>query len=335
MNYDHLLAISDSTGVFEHCLNAAPRVEYGYCVDDVSRALIFLTRAAQSGEPQSDEVRALSDICLDFVVDSQSPEGLFINRRAVDGSWFGPATAEDHWGRALWSLGIVAGSDSDRRGEALRSFDAGAVHRPVFLRSMVFAGLGAAAIVESIPDHDAARLLLSDAALRIDRGPSLNWPWPEARLTYANAALPEVLIRAGHLLDSEEFLVHGLELLRWLLIWEMLDHHYSVSPAGGWSLSDPRPGFDQQPIEVAALVDACAAAYEATGDPAWIEGIRRGAAWFDGDNDTGIVMGNASIGSGFDGLREHGRNGNQGAESTLAYLMVMHRHQVFAEANVR
>jgi hypothetical protein len=91
-------------------------------------------------------------------------------------------------------------------------------------------------------------------------------------------------------------------------------------PARGWARGDPRPGFDQQPIEVAALADACARAHEVTGEPRWLRGVELSAAWFLGSNDSGQVMYDPQGGGGYDGLEQGGRNENQGAESTLAMI---------------
>ncbi|CAB4885763.1 unannotated protein [freshwater metagenome] len=327
---DHLLALSDRYGVFEHCLGAVPRREHGFCVDDVSRALILLTRERNSGAAVSVEAGRLASRSLSFVLEAQDEDGLFVNRRAVDGTWYGRASAEDHWGRGMWSLGEVVQSADERRDKALDAFELGARHRPPFLRSMVFAGLGAAGVVAAEPDNEAGRSLLRDAADRIPAGMSAGWPWHDVRLTYANAAIPEVLIRGGLLLEDPRMLKRGLSLLDWLLDVEIIGNHLSVTPAGGWSQGELRPGFDQQPIEVAALVDACSAAVEASGDGSWLRGITMGNAWFEGDNDAGVEMGNPLTGAGYDGLHADGRNDNQGAESTLAYLMVVQSARLHA-----
>ena len=100
---------------------------------------------------------------------------------------------------------------------------------------------------------------------------------------------------------------------------ETTGHHVSVTPVGGWARGEPRPGFDQQPLEVAALADACALAFDLTSDRSWARIVRSCASWFEGDNDIGIAL-TGSSGGGCDGLEKHGRNENQGAESTLAML---------------
>ena len=186
---------------------------------------------------------------------------------------------------------------------------------------MAFAALGAAELLSVNPDDTLARSLLSDAADSL-MGPSQHagWPWPERRLTYANATLPEAMIAAGVTLERPVVLRRGLDLLEWLLERETRDGHLSVTPVGGRGPEDRSPGFDQQPIEVAALADACARADTVDDNVRWREGITATGNWFLGDNDAGAVMWDPDTGGGFDGLEKDGANRNQGTESTLAFL---------------
>jgi hypothetical protein len=190
---------------------------------------------------------------------------------------------------------------------------------------MVFAALGAAEVLAIDPSHARARLLLVDAADKIGRPSPLDtqWPWPEPRLSYANAAVPEALIAAGDALGRTELIDHGLVLLGWLLDRETVDGHLSPTPVGGSGPGDHAPAFDQQAIEVAAMADACHRAYSVTGDHVWLNGIQMAAGWFDGDNDAGTPMFDADSGGGYDGLHATGPNLNQGAESTLALLSTL------------
>jgi hypothetical protein len=184
---------------------------------------------------------------------------------------------------------------------------------------MAFAALGAAEVLTRYPDHAQARRLLADAAGRVTVPPG-RWPWPEARLRYANASLPETLLAAGHLLADPPTLRAGLAMLEWLLSVETAGDHLSVTPVGGWSAGEPRPAFDQQPIEVATLAEACGRAYEITGAEHFQQALRRCEAWFRGANDTGISLVDELTGGGYDGLERRGRNENQGAESTMAVI---------------
>jgi hypothetical protein len=189
---------------------------------------------------------------------------------------------------------------------------------------MAFAGLGAAEVMRLDPRHVGARSLLRDAAaavgpFRADRP----WPWPEPRLSYANAVLPDVLMAAGDSLHDDRLVEEGLQMLGWLLDLQRADGHLSLTPAAGWVAGEPRPGFDQQPIEAATLADACARAFDLTGDARWSDAVELAAAWFFGRNDVGISMYDNESGGCCDGLEPHDRNENQGAESTLALVTTL------------
>lgn len=326
----HLLCLSDEVGLLEHALGAAPRLDHGYCVDDVARAVVLLCR-----EPSpSAVVTELAGRYTVFLVRAQGPDGGFHNRLGYDGHWHDEPGTGDWWGRALWGLGVAAASGPGWiRDAALSCFDRGAELRPPHVRAMAFAAFGAAQVLAAYPAHRAARGLLADAAAAIGGdGPDSAWPWPQERLHYANAALPQVLISAGDLLGDPAMKERGLRLLGWLLDSESVAGHLSPAPAGGRSPGDERPGFDQQPIEIAALADACASALEITGDPRWAQGIQLAAAWFDGENDSRAPMRDPATGGGYDGLTPTGPNQNQGAESTLALLSTLqHRRRLRTE----
>jgi hypothetical protein len=193
---------------------------------------------------------------------------------------------------------------------------------------MAFAALGAAELLAVQPRNLRARELLADAVTVI--GPlsdDPSWPWPEDRLSYANAAIPEAMIAAGVLLARPELLADGLRSLRWLLDGCTVDGHLSPVSTKGAGRGDLRPTFDQQPIEVAAFADACNRARSVTGNPRWSAGVDLAIGWFAGDNDLGTAMVDPLTGGAFDGLTPDGPNLNQGAESTLALITTLqHRH---------
>src|SRR6478672_3084626 len=149
------------------------------------------------------------------------------------------------------------------------------------------------------------------------------WPWPEPRLTYANAVLPEAMIAAATALDDATLCRRGLDLLAWLVEFETADGHLSPTPVAGRGAEDAKPGFDQQPIEVSTLADACARASAVDANPIWPDGVRAAAAWFEGDNDAGMTMWDPDTGGGYDGLHADGVNLNQGAESTMAVISTL------------
>ena len=137
---------------------------------------------------------------------------------------------------------------------------------------------------------------------------------------------------AGWRLGRDRMLHNGLRMLEWLLNVETRDGHLSVVPAGGWGPDGDRPAFDQQPIEVAALADACMRAATVTGDSSWLAGVEMSVSWFLGDNDAGVPMLDERTGGGCDGLSRDGRSRNQGAESTLAMISVLQQGQRLSPA---
>jgi hypothetical protein len=200
---------------------------------------------------------------------------------------------------------------------------------------MAFAALGAAELLTVHPDDGSARALLVDAAdsmTRVRWNPG--WPWPERRLTYANATLPEAMIAAGSALERPVLLKRGLDLLEWLLDRQSSHGHLSVTPVGGSGPEDRGPRFDQQPIEVAALADACARASSVDSNRQWMDGVTAAANWFLGDNDRSVVMWDPETGGAFDGLEIDGANLNQGTESTLALLSTL-QHARTSESVLR
>jgi hypothetical protein len=334
-SFDHLLALSDHIGIFEHADHTNPRREHGYCTDDVARLLIVIAR-----EPgPSPEVRELGRSALRFLAEAQSDDGKIRNRRTASGHWQGDWTVEDCWGRSLWAFGTAArrAPEAWMRQSALAYFERGTQPRSPWPRSMAFAALGAAEVLWLDPSHDGARLLLVDAVATIGPlGPDPHWPWPEPRLSYANAALADALLAAGDHLGRSDVIADGLTMLSWLLDRETIDGHLSPTPVGGAGPDDYPPAFDQQPIEVAAMADACHRAFEVTGDEDWLSGVAMAAAWFAGDNDAGVPMWDPESGGGYDGLHAWGPNLNQGAESTLALVStVQHGRHLTSVTQVR
>ncbi len=242
------------------------------------------------------------------------------------GGWVDEPALEDAWGRCIWGLGTAAARSNVAwtRQSAIMQFERAAQERSAWPRAMAFAALGAAELLAFDPQHRAARALLIDFAASV---PAPNhdpkWPWPEPRLTYANAVLPEAMIAAGAALADATLTRRGLDLLAWLVAFETADGHLSPTPLAGRGAEDARPGFDQQPIEVSALADACARAAAFDANPTWLAGVRAAADWFMGDNDAGEPMWDSDTGAGYDALQADGVNSNQGAASTLAVISTL------------
>jgi hypothetical protein len=320
--FRHLQRLTDHIGLLEHAEGIVPRHEHGYCVDDVARGLVVVCR-----EPSpSEELVTLGRRYLYFLAQAQASDGRFRNRLGYDRRWRDKPGTEDCWGRSLWALGTAAarGPTMVIREESFARFGCSARVCSPWPHAMAFGALGAVEMLERWPDHSGALTLLDRASAVIGEPPAdTAWPWPARRLSYANAAIAEAVIGAGWKLGRPRVLRSGLRMLEWLLTVETRDGHLSVVPAGGWGPGEVRPAFDQQPIEVAALADACTRAAAVTGDSGWLAGVERSVAWFLGDNDAAIPMFDERTGGGCDGLGRTRRNRNQGAESTLAMISVM------------
>jgi hypothetical protein len=320
--FRHLMRISDHIGLLECTEGIVPRHQQGHCVEDAARGLMIVCREP---EPR-DELVTLARRCLHFLAQAQVPDGRFHNRLGYDRRWTDMPGTGDCWGLALRGLGTAAarGPAAAIREESLARFDRGAQLRSEWPHAMAFAALGAAEVLSVLPGHPVALDLITAAVGVIGEPPEdTAWPWPAPRLSYANAAIAEAVIVAGEKLGDDRVLRNGLRMLDWLLAGETRKGHLSVVPASGWGQGEPRPGFDQQPIEVAALADACVRAAAVTGDTGWLNGVGLSVAWFLGDNDARTPMFNEHTGGAHDGLGPTGRNRNQGAQSTLAMVSVL------------
>jgi hypothetical protein len=324
--FAHLTRMTTPMGIWEHALYSEPREANGMCTDDNARALILLLRQSDL----SPELRDMADAYLRFVVDAALPDGGFRNRRRSDGMWADTLGSDDSQGRAIWALGTAISHNAGGRSAALDLF-ARQEFRSPSPRANAFAVLGAVEVLAAAPGHHHAMDRMKAWVGNIVLRSGTEWPWPEARLAYDNARLPEALIAAGSVLDDEPMLKKGIDLLDWLVTTEMQHGHFSFTPVGGWAPGEDRPGFDQQPVEAAAFADACARAWDITGTEKWRRLVELAALWFLGENDGGALLYDPETGGGYDGLTPSGANLNQGAESTIAALSTLQRAAKLAQ----
>lgn len=315
---EHLERLTTSFGIYEHALLHEPRPEHGYCVDDAARAIVLLCR-----EPQLNQrAEKMLDLYIKFTLEAITENGACHNRMDAHGLWTDEAGKGDWWGRASWGLGFAAvhAPESRQRSAALDGFRLLSKATSPDRRAIAFAALGAGEILLEQPEEIQARKILMEAKALLSEQISPDWFWPEARLGYSNASIAEAAMLTGLALQDESMTELGIRMLEFLLSIEIRDGHFSLTPVGGRGPGEVEIQFDQQPIEISAIADACARAWTITGDPRWIVEIERAWRWFLGDNDVGVAMFDPRTGAGFDGLHAHGPNQNQGAESTLAML---------------
>ncbi len=318
-DFSHLVRLSTSRGLYEHALFNEAREEHGYCVDDVARGFVLLCRETK----QDQHLLALENIYLDFVLEAIAADGSCHNRMNAAGKWTDIPSTSDWWGRAVWATGVgaVHGSTPQIRNRSLEGFRLLTRLSTADRMALAFAALGAGELLILNPKEAAAREILLLAELHLQpKVVDVNWLWPEPRLRYCNGAVVEAILIAGWALRDMALLERGLAMLKFLLVVETHEGHFSVTPPEGRGSGDPKPAFDQQPIEVAALVAAAARAWEYSGNPRWLVEVERGWNWFLGSNDGGVQMFSPETGGGYDGLTQTGPNLNQGAESTISML---------------
>lgn len=319
--FGHLRRLTDRIGLWEHARMSTPRLEHGFCTDDNSRALVVVSRQAHL----SGRLEDLAAIYLSFVLDARTASGGFHNRRDAGGRWIDDVGSDDSQGRALWGLGTVArlGPAASMRSAGADAFATCTSFDSPHLRANAYAALGAVEMLLAEPGHAAATDLLERTSGVIAGAALGRIPWPETRLTYDNARLPEALLAAGGALGDHQLIAIGTRLLKWLLRVETNGDHFSFTPAAGWAPGEPRPAFDQQPIEASAMTEACFRAWSVTGDAAWRMHAIRAVWWLMGRNDTGMVLFDRATGATGDGLMEQSVNENRGAESTLAGIAAL------------
>jgi hypothetical protein len=310
------MTLVDGTGIFEHALFDVPRRRDGYTTDDAARAVVLLCDLGV--DARTTEAYAT---LLGFVIHAVDPSGSVHNRLGYDRSWSDRPGFGDHHGRAAWALGVAAArGPTGSREAALVTFDRLVPYDGHHLRPHALAALGASEVLGIAPGHNTAGVMLHRAADRLGSGAQ---PWPEPRLAYDNARLPEGLLTVGAALDRRDLVDRGLEMLDWLVDVETRDGRFSFTPAGGAAPGETRPLFDQQPVEAAAMAAACLRAWRITGEDRWAELTLRTGRWLVGENDAGVPLIDPDSGACADGLHRNGINHNRGAESTIAAASVL------------
>lgn len=334
---DHLLRLTDDVGILQHAKFAVPDRYHGYCTDDNARALIAVLMAQEATSEISPAGRSLNDLAclylsfLHYAFNEQT--GRFRNFMAYDRRWLEEVGSEDCHGRAVWGLGVAIGlSRSDHLvGAAMPIFEKAlaAIEDFTSPRAWAFGLIGAQAYLNRFAGDSEVRRIRDRLAQRLysmwtDHA-TPEWCWPEAYVTYENARIPQALISAGQALESREMVSAGLASLEWLARLQLDErgHFVPIGNRGWYSRGGGRARFDQQPVETHAMMEACRAAYVATQDRKWADYAQLCLDWFLGRNDLSVPLYDEVTGGCCDGLTPDGPNRNQGAESTLAWLLTL------------
>ncbi len=339
LHLEHFFTMTDDTGILQHARYCSPDRTHGYCTDDNARALIV---AAMSWSIfHDDRVIEPMRTYLSFLSYAQRREtGRFRNFMSYDRRWLEDAGSDDSQGRAIWALGyLISHAPSESfRSLATEMFQACA---PTFEelshpRSWAFSILGLHYYLRHFTDDTDMRAKLSGLAARLNKAfaayESEDWPWCEDTVTYDNGRLPQALIIAGTDLGRKDITSRGVSSLKWLVDIQTTPQGYlsTVGSDGWYPKEGERARFAQQPLEPAALIGACKAAFRATEDAKWLGVMRRCFEWYVGRNDLDTAIVDFKTRGCFDGLESKGVNKNQGAESLLSWLislLIMHEMQ--------
>jgi glycosyltransferase involved in cell wall biosynthesis len=317
LRLDHLARLTDEGGIVQFASGDEPDRGSGYCVDDVARLAIVAAGLFGQGAAAV-RAGAWLDMSVRFLAEAVGPGGIR-NMRAADGTWLDEPHLGDHFGRALWALGVLAGIREDAADPLCELL--AAVPGLTFPRSAAYAALGLARV--PTPEARAALRIVAgrlDAAVRTG---TPDWCWFEPELTYDNARLPQGLIAAGRALGEPAMVRRGLATLDWYAGQVGLSgRHPMLRNVGNhWRRAGTRVSDegDEQPLDAAATVEALVEAFRCTGEERYAELARRAHAWFHGANRAGASLYDRASGGCHDGLYADGANPNMGAESTLAY----------------
>lgn len=329
---DHLLALTDDTAMFQHAIFTVPNCTEGYTLDDNARALIAGVLMEEESRALETHSLALQRKYLAFIRYCFDPAaGQFHNFVGYDRRWLDSVGSEDSHARALWALGTVVGRSHQPalRNAAAQLFAMAypACRNFTSPRAWSFAILGMQDYLRTLTGDVEIKRLRLDLAQRLydlfQQNCAPDWCWFEPYLSYANAKLPHALMMAGHWTGNAVWRDTGLNALRWLMR-QQTGPGGCFEPVGvdcNWRHGEPKPRFDQQPIEAHASCSACLEGYRITHDEFWMKEAQRCFTWFLGRNHLNAVVYDSQTGGCRDGLHPDRTNENQGAESTLAFLL--------------
>ncbi|MBW1782183.1 MAG: glycosyltransferase family 4 protein [Deltaproteobacteria bacterium] len=328
---DHLKAFTDDTGILQHANYTIPDRTHGYCTDDNARAMLVAAMGQKYLPTNGLGLDSLSGHYLGFLLYAYNEKnGRFRNFMTYSRHWVEEIGSEDAHGRALWCLGkAVAFFDDPGQiamsttlfNKALRVVEN--FHSP---RAIAFCLVGMHAYLHKFSgDSDVRRIreLLADRLFNQFKNTATDdWPWLENALNYANGKLSHALLLSGQWMQRSDMIDMGLQSLKWLLSIQTEEGHFAPIGNNGWyEKGGYKARFDQQPIESNAMIEACVEAFNITRDKTWIDSAVMCFNWFLGNNDLNMLLYDAKTGGCRDGLMADGINQNEGAESTLAWLL--------------
>jgi len=335
VNLNHLLTLTDSTGILQFAKYSIPNRNEGYATDDNSRAL--LVAVLNKNIFNNPQANRLVNIYFSFILHAYNEvSGLFRNYMSYDRTWLEEAGSEECNANALFVLGyLMKNPTSDSTlGIAKMLFDKVIGKTLAFTSPRAFALIlmGCIFYLDRFSGAREVRRICRNFAERLlaeyEKNSDDGWKWFEPIASYNNGRLPQALLLAGEFFKNKTYIAKGLESLEWLydVQYDEDSKHLSLIGNNGWLVKGKQKAkYDQQPVEIPALIDACYMAYRITKKKEWITRISIAFSWFLGNNDRQQTMYDYTTGGCFDGLTSSVMNQNQGAESTISWLLSLHR----------
>jgi glycosyltransferase involved in cell wall biosynthesis len=325
---DHLIRLTDDTGIVQHAKFGIPNLKEGYCLDDNSRALLTVLKAYDIRK-ESNSMK-LMPIYLSFIHYMQNDDGTFRNFLSFNRNYLDEVGSEDSFGRTIWALGyLMKNSPNDsyhQLGKEIFSKSVNQFENLVHIRGIANTIIGMAYYLKIFPTDEVmiSRLInLSDKLMKFYfKNSSEEWKWVEDILTYDNGIIPLALFHTAEILKDEKILTVAKDMSEFLEKVTMKEGYFTPVGSNGWYRQGGQCArFAQQSIDTMSMVLMYYRAFTVLKDKKYLEKMFKCYMWFLGENDLRIPLYDFETAGCNDGLEEFGVNRNQGAESTIAYLL--------------
>ncbi|MCC5815211.1 MAG: glycosyltransferase family 4 protein [Leptospira sp.] len=325
---DHIKRLTDDTGIIQHAKFGIPNLKEGYCLDDNARALLMVLMTYRQTKDEAS--LKLATIYLSYIHYMQNKDGTFRNFLSFNRNFLDEVGSEDSFGRTIWALGYLisnAPNDSYIQTGRLIFFDA----LPNFeklqsIRSIANAMVGISYYLKSNSSDESMigvlRTLAEKLVHHYEVYSSSEWDWFESLLAYDNGFLPLALLHAAEILGDDKISSIAFKTMNFLTENTLKDGYLSIIGNEKWYVKDgERSMFSQQPVDALAMILMYHQAFHLTKEKEYLEKLFSCFMWFLGENDLRMSLFDFETKGCCDGLEKYGVNRNQGAESSLAYLI--------------
>ncbi|NHE59206.1 glycosyltransferase family 4 protein [Cyclobacterium plantarum] len=325
---DHIKRLTDDTGIIQHAKFGIPNLKEGYCLDDNARALLMVLMDYQ--QTKDKQALNLAPIYLSYIHYMQNEDGTFRNFLSFSRQFLDEVGSEDSFGRTIWALGYLLGNapnDAYYQTGKLVFFDAAPNFEKIqSIRGIANTMLGISYYLKANPNDESMVERLRNLAGKLlkhyEDNSSKDWHWFEPLLAYDNGILPLALLHAAQILNEERITHVALESMDFLTALTLKDGYLSIIGNENWYEKDgERSMFAQQPIDALAMILMYQQAFHLTRDKAFLSRLFSCFMWFLGENDLRMSLFDFETKGCCDGFERSGINRNQGAESSLAYLI--------------